>query len=123
MRIYSIYGLILQTLGHTSHREGLIFLSDWRQKEFVMVLLGRTRTRFSVQADYEASTLSRVLELFSVRGLACDNLSARRTDGGLQWIEVDCSDVEDQHTSVLLNKLRQIITVRSVRVETMVLAA
>jgi len=88
-----------------------------------MVFIGTTRTRFSVQADYEAGTLSRVLELFSVRGLNCDNLSAKRTSDGLQWIEVDCSDVADQHASVLLNKLRQIITVHSVRVETMVLAA
>jgi len=88
-----------------------------------MVLKGRTRTRFSVQADYEVNTLSRVLELFTIRGLCCDNLSAKKTGDGLQWIELDCSDVEDQHTNVLLNKLRQIITVRTVRVETMVLAA
>jgi len=88
-----------------------------------MVMIGKTRTRFSVQADYEAGTLSRVLELFTIRGLCCETLSARKTSDGLQWIELDCSDVEDLHASVLLNKLRQIITVRSVRIETLVLAA
>jgi acetolactate synthase regulatory subunit len=88
-----------------------------------MVLKGKTRTRFSVQADYEVNTLPRVLELFTVRGLECDSLSAKKTEDGLQWIELDYSDVEDTHTNVLLNKLRQIITVRTVQVETMVLAA
>lgn len=88
-----------------------------------MVLKGRTRTRFSVQAEYEVNTLSRVLELFTIRGLSCDTLSAKRTDDGQHWIELDCSDVEDQQTNVLMNKLRQIISVRSVRVETLVLAA
>ncbi len=87
-----------------------------------MVLLGKTKTKFSVQADYEASTLARVLELFSIRGLACDSVSARRTDDGLQWIELDCTDVEDMHTNVLVNKMKQIITVRSARAETLVMA-
>jgi len=86
-----------------------------------MVLQGKTRTRFSVQAAYEANTLHRVLELFSLRGLVYDNLSARQTGNGEQWIELDCSDIEDPHTSVLMNKLRQIVTVRAVRVETMLL--
>jgi len=88
-----------------------------------MVLKGKTRTRFSVQAEYEVNTLSRVLELFTIRGLCCDTLSAKRTDDGLHWIELDLSDICDQHTSVLMNKLRQIISVRSVRVETLVLAS
>jgi len=88
-----------------------------------MVMMGKTRTRFSVQADYETGTLPRVLELFSVRGLCFDALSARKSGDGLQWIELDCTDVEELHTNVLLNKLRQIITVRSVRAETLVLAA
>ncbi|MFC3052784.1 ACT domain-containing protein [Kordiimonas pumila] len=87
-----------------------------------MVLRGKTRTRFSVQADYEVSTLSRVLELFSVRGVPYYNMSARQTDNGQQWIELDCSDVEDQNTNLLMNKIRQIVTVRAVRVETLVLA-
>ncbi|MCK0068255.1 hypothetical protein [Kordiimonas laminariae] len=87
-----------------------------------MVLLGSTKTKFSVQAEYEASTLARVLELFSIRGLACDSVSARRTVDGMQWIELDCTDVADQHANVLLNKIKQIITVRSARAETLVLA-
>lgn len=88
-----------------------------------MVLTGNSRTRFSVQAEFEPNTLSRVLELFSVRGMVCDTLSARKTTDGLQWIELDCRDVEDQHANVLLNKIRQIITVRSARVETTLLAS
>ncbi len=88
-----------------------------------MVLTGNSRTRFSVQAEFEPSTLSRVLELFAVRGLAYDTMSARKTNDGLQWIELDCRDVEDHHASVLLNKIRQIITVRSARIETTLLAA
>lgn len=88
-----------------------------------MVLTGNTRTRFSVQAEFEPSTLSRVLELFAVRGLAYDTMSARKTNDGLQWIELDCSDVEDHSASILLNKIRQIITVRSARIETTLLAS
>lgn len=88
-----------------------------------MVMRGKSRTRFSVQADYEVNTLSRVLELFTIRGLTCDNLHAKRTSDGLHWIELDCCDIEDQHAGVVMNKLRQIITVRSVRVETTMLAA
>ncbi len=88
-----------------------------------MVLTGKTRTRFSVQADYEVNTLSRVLELFTLRGLTCDSLLAKKTDDGLQWIELHCNDIEEQHANVLLNKLRQIITVRTVRAETLVLAS
>tara|TARA_R110002096_G_scaffold15567_1_gene54080 strand:- start:485 stop:751 length:267 start_codon:yes stop_codon:yes gene_type:complete len=88
-----------------------------------MVVRGKSRTRFSVQADYEVNTLSRVLELFTIRGLACDTLHAKRTTDGLHWIELDCSDIEDQHAGVVMNKLRQIVTVRSVRVETTMLAA
>ena len=88
-----------------------------------MVLKGNTRTRFLVQADYEINTLSRVLELFTIRGLVFDSLSSRKHPGGLQWIELDCSGVSDHHTHVLLNKLRQIITVRAVQVETLVMAA
>lgn len=88
-----------------------------------MVLRGNTRTRFSVLAEYEPSTLSRVLELFSIRGQNCDSVSARKTEEGLQWIELDCSDVDDHGASVLLNKVRQIITVKSARIETLVLRA
>jgi len=88
-----------------------------------MVLKGNTRTRFLVQADYEVNTLSRVLELFTIRGLVFDSLSARKSTDGLQWIELDCSDVGDHHAHVLLNKLRQIITVRTVQVETLIMAA
>ncbi|MBL4639292.1 MAG: hypothetical protein JKY57_02060 [Kordiimonadaceae bacterium] len=88
-----------------------------------MVLRGKTRTRFSVQAQYDVNTLSRVLELFTIRGLACDNLHAARTSDGLHWIELDCSDIEDAHVSIVMNKIRQIITVQSVRIETTMLAA
>lgn len=88
-----------------------------------MVMKGNTRTRFSVQAEFEPSTLARVLELFSIRGLAYDTMTARKTGDGLQWIELDCCDVEEQQAGVVLNKIKQIITVRSARFETMLLAA
>ncbi|MBV1900330.1 MAG: hypothetical protein KUG56_01525 [Kordiimonadaceae bacterium] len=87
-----------------------------------MVLRGKTRTRFSVQAHYDVNTLSRVLELFTIRGLACDNLHATRTSDGLYWIELDCSDIEDMNAGLIMNKIRQIITVQSVRIETTMLA-
>ncbi|WP_262689906.1 hypothetical protein [Kordiimonas aestuarii] len=86
-----------------------------------MVLRGNTRTRFSVMAELDPNTLSRVLELFTIRGLTCDTLAARRTEEGFQWIELDCSDLDDQSASVLLNKIRQIVTVKSARIETLVL--
>jgi acetolactate synthase regulatory subunit len=88
-----------------------------------MVFTGSTRTLFSVQAEFEPNTLSRVLELFAVRGLTYDTMSARHTGDGLQWIELHCQDVEDQHAGILLNKLKQIITVKHARVETTILAA
>ena len=88
-----------------------------------MVLRGNTRTRFSVQAEFEPNTLSRVLELFAIRGLMFDTMTARKTQDGLQWIELDCCDVEDQQAGVLLNKLKQIITVRTARFETTLLVA
>lgn len=88
-----------------------------------MVMTGNSRTRFCVQADCEPSTLSRVLELFAVRGMVYDTMSARKTNDGMQWIELYCPDVEDHSIDVLLNKIRQIITVRSAQVETTLLAA
>ena len=88
-----------------------------------MVLTGNSRTRFSVQAELEPSALSRVLELFSVRGLEYDTMSARKTNDGLQWIELDCSGVGDHSANILLNKIRQIITVKSAKAETTMLAA
>ena len=88
-----------------------------------MVLTGNTRTRFSVHTEFEPSTLGRVLDLFTVRGLACDTMTARKTSDGLQWIELHCSDVEDQHANLLLNQIRQIIAVRTAQVETTMLAA
>lgn len=92
----------------------------WMETQ-VMVLRGNTRTRFSVLAEYEPSTLARVLELFSIRGQDCDSVSARRTEEGFQWIELDCTDVDDHAAGVLLNKVRQIVTVKSARIETLVL--
>jgi len=86
-----------------------------------MVLQGQTRTRFSVMADYDVNTLSRILELFTIRALVCDTMSARRTVDGFHWVELDVSDVDDHEASVLLNKIRAIITVKSARMETMVL--
>ena len=88
-----------------------------------MVMTGNSRTRFSVQAECEPSTLSRVLELFTVRGVAYDTMSARKTTDGFQWIELDCADVEDHSALVVLNKIRQIITVRSAQMETTLLAS
>ncbi len=88
-----------------------------------MVMTGNSRTRFSVQAEFEPSTLSRVLEIFAVRGATYDTMSARKTNDGMQWIELDCRDVEDHSADVLLNKIRQIITVRSAQVETTLLAS
>ncbi len=88
-----------------------------------MVMTGNSRTRFSVQAECEPSTLSRVLELLSVRGVRYDTMSARKTNDGFQWIELDCRDVEDHSALVVLNKIRQIITVRSAQMETTLLAS
>ncbi len=86
-----------------------------------MVLRGKTRTRFSVLAEYEPNTLSRVLELFAIRARMCDAVSARRTEDGFQWIELDCTDLPDPDADVLLNKMRQIVTVKTARTETLVL--
>lgn len=86
-----------------------------------MVLRGKTRTRFSVLAEYEPNTLSRVLELFTIRAIMCDAVSARRTEDGFQWIELDCADLPDPDAGVLLNKIRQIVTVKTARIETLVL--
>ena len=88
-----------------------------------MVLNGKTQTRFSVQADYEVNTLSRVLELFTIRGLTCENLTARKTNDGQQWIELHCCNVGDHGAYVILQKLRQIVPVRTVQIETLVLTA
>ncbi|TNE63887.1 MAG: hypothetical protein EP335_08805 [Alphaproteobacteria bacterium] len=86
-----------------------------------MVLRGNTRTRFSVLAEHDTNTLSRVLELFTIRGLCCDTLSARKTQDGMHWIEMDCSDLDDHAAAVLLSKIRQIVTVKTARIETLVL--
>ena len=87
-----------------------------------MVMKSNTRTTFAVQADYETNTLSRVLEQFTLRGLCYDSVSARKTDGGKQYIELHCSNLEDQHANVLRNKLLQIVTVSGVKCETLVRA-
>ena len=85
-----------------------------------MVFASNTRARFSVQAEYEPSTLARILEIFSVKGVACDSLSARRSDDGLHYIQVDAHDVADDTATNLANKMRQIVSVRSVRSEILV---
>ncbi|WP_191252179.1 hypothetical protein [Kordiimonas sediminis] len=82
-----------------------------------------TQTTFAVQAEYEANTLSRVLEQFTLRGLCYDTVSARKTKDGHQFIELYCSNLEDDSATVLKNKLLQIVTVRGVRMETLVRAA
>ena len=86
-----------------------------------MVLRGNTRTRFSVLAEHDHNTLARVLDMFAVRDVRPNNLSARRTQDGMHWIELDCSDLDDHAAAVLLSKIRQIITVKTARIETLVL--
>lgn len=88
-----------------------------------MVLTGKSRTRFSVKAEHGTDTLSRVLEQFSIRHMYFDTLSARRTEDGLQWIELYCSDVEDTTTNVVINKIKQIVPVQSAAAETTMLAS
>lgn len=88
-----------------------------------MVMLGKSRTLFSIQAKSEASTLARVLELFIVRGIFYDTVSAKKTEDGMQWISLLCCDVEDQNADIILNKIRQIVTVQAAQVETTLLSA
>lgn len=88
-----------------------------------MVLTGRSRTRFSVKAEQGPDTLARVLEQFSIRHLSFDTLSSRRTEDGLQWIELYCCDVEDSKTNVVINKIKQIVPVQSAAAETTLLAS
>ena len=86
-----------------------------------MVLRGNTRTRFSVLAEHDNGTLARMLDMFAVRDVRPDTLSARRTQDGMHWIELDCSDLDDHAAAILLSKIRQIVTVKTARIETLVL--
>ncbi|WCL53874.1 hypothetical protein [Gimibacter soli] len=85
-----------------------------------MVFTSNTRARFSVQAEYEPSTLARILEIFNVKGVPCDSLMARMSQDGQQYIQLDTHDVADDTATNLANKMRQIVSVRSVRSEILV---
>ncbi len=84
-----------------------------------MVLQGSKRTRFSVNAAFEVNTLPRILEILTIRDIAPEMLSTRR-DGNFQYVEFDLVDQSDHQVLVMENKMRQIVTVQSVKSETLV---
>lgn len=82
-----------------------------------MVLDSKSRSQFIVQADNSPNTLPRVLELFSIRDLTCENVSARNSQDGTQRIELIYNDLDLAQGDILLRKLRSIFCVRSARLE------
>lgn len=84
-----------------------------------MVLQGHTRIRFSLNTAHDVNTLPRILEILTIRDIAPEMISLRRQDT-FQVIEIDTIDLDDHGVSVMENKMRQIITVQSVKSEVLV---
>lgn len=88
-----------------------------------MVYRGKSNTHFTVQALHDSSTLPRVLELFSIRDLNCDSLSASKSQDGMQKIELMYSDLEGHDAHVIRHKIQSIVTVQSVQCQKTLVAA
>jgi hypothetical protein len=84
-----------------------------------MVLQGSKRTRFSLNTAHDVNTLPRILEILTIRDIAPEMISLRRQDA-FQVVEIDMVDLNDHDVLVMENKMRQIITVQSVKSETLV---
>ncbi len=84
-----------------------------------MVLQGSKRTRFSLNTAHDVNTLPRILEILTIRDIAPEMISLRRQDA-FQVVEIDMVDLNDHDILVMENKMRQIITVQSVKSETLV---
>lgn len=82
-----------------------------------MVLDSKSHSQFIVHADNSPNALPRVLELFSIRDLTCQSVSARNNQDGTQRIELIYNDLALAHGDVLLRKIRSIFCVRSARLE------
>ncbi len=75
--------------------------------------------RFLIQAQAEPSTLSRVMELFALRGLLPDEVSCERSrdNRGALDIRIVIPDLPPQKAAHLAARMRNIVTVSRVVLE------
>ncbi|MBT3534053.1 MAG: hypothetical protein HN478_09245 [Rhodospirillaceae bacterium] len=78
---------------------------------------GQNIHRFMIHAEAEASTLSRVIELFALRDLIPDEVSCKRAgDDGLH-IHIAITGVPENQAANLADRMRNIIPVMRVVLE------
>jgi hypothetical protein len=82
-----------------------------------MVMVGNAQAKFAVRAVHEPNTLSRILEFFALNDITPATLQATKIGDGMQNIEVTCSDVDSHRAEIIANKIRQMVTVRTARLE------
>ena len=78
---------------------------------------------FSVVAEHDASTLSRILDFFALNGFVPAGVNAHVLADRMQYITVRCPGVTVERARVIQQKIQQIITVRSAELELQSLAA
>lgn len=78
---------------------------------------------FDVTALHDASTLCRILSLFTVNGLLLDAINAISLAGGMQRIQLSCPEISPQRAAILKAKIGQIITVQSSQIARLAIAA
>jgi len=82
-----------------------------------MVMLGNAQARFEVKATVEPSSLSRILEFFALNNITPATMQANKLDENFQHIEVVCTDIDNHRAEVIANKIRQLVSVRTARLE------
>lgn len=81
-----------------------------------------TSTQFTVSAQVEPSVLPRVLGFFAQDNFVPTQVKSRVFKGGDLVIDVTVPALSEQRASVIAEKLRQLVTVRKVRLEHQVAA-
>lgn len=82
-----------------------------------MVMLGNAQARFEVKATVEPCSLSRILEFFALNNITPATMQASKLDEHFQHIEVVCTDIDNHCAEVIANKIRQLVSVRTARLE------
>lgn len=82
-----------------------------------MVEMSNNQAVFSVVAEHDASTLSRILDFFALNGFVPGNISAFVLPDRMQQITVACPGLAAERARVIQQKIQQIITVRSSELE------
>ncbi len=77
----------------------------------------RSTACFSLRAEADPATLSRVIEYFAVLNVVPDSVKARRFNGGSMVIDLKVRGLSDDRIDIITHKLRSLVLVHGVTVE------